>query len=609
MAIVLRIICILVFVHGTAAAAPRYSIKTIGLQGSEYTRNDGYAHSTAWQFNSSGQVIGRTMRFSGDSQFGNSTWLYDGANTYEIGLAGVEHTHSSGLHNIYPERLNNSGHVVGRSIRYNGGAFVRGTSVWFYDGLNTINIGLSDEAHTESNGARFSRVFELNDAGHVSGLSDRYNGNVDHGQTAWRHYAGVTIDIGLSDDEHTKSSGYRWSSTSGGDLNARGDVIGYSDRYVGGLGRTAWIYNGLSNVKIGLFGPEHVDSSGKWWSDANSLNDTGQVVGRSRRYIGGAELGFSAWHFDGVSTLEIGLTSPEHTRNDGYRFGDARLINNYGKVVGGSERFNGGSVSLGINAWLYNGTSTVAIGLTDTAFTRLDGYKSSTAAWLNQAGQVSGRSERFLGQANSMGRSTWYSDGVSSIEIGLIDGDNVRSDGFRFSSPLTMNELGQIAGYSERYRNDGSIAGQDAWFYDPVSSQTIALSLSSRSDGYAYSNVHYLSDHGIVLGSYTLFDESDVELGNRAFYFSTAEGLHDLGSLVAGGLPANGWDWLADTFRGNSNRQIVGHGKLSSQSGGQSVYLLTQSIPEPTAAFLALIAVMFQSISVLARLRPRCLVK
>ncbi|MEX2169391.1 MAG: PEP-CTERM sorting domain-containing protein, partial [Pirellulales bacterium] len=121
-------------------------------------------------------------------------------------------------------------------------------------------------------------------------------------------------------------------------------------------------------------------------------------------------------------------------------------------------------------------------------------------------------------------------------------------------------------------------------------SQQGQLKLSTRSDGYAYSHTHYLGEDGLVLGTYTLFDEFDTDLGNRAFYFTVTDGLHDLGSLVNGGLSANGWESLAGAGRRNALGQIVGSGKLVSHFGGSMPYLLTP-IPEPSTLVLASLAI------------------
>lgn len=89
----------------------------------------------------------------------------------------------------------------------------------------------------------------------------------------------------------------------------------------------------------------------------------------------------------------------------------------------------------------------------------------------------------------------------------------------------------------------------------------------------------------------------DIELGTRAFYFTIADGLHDLGSLIDGGLPAGGWSWLASAVRANGFGQILGLGKLTSQSSGQMAYLLTPAIPEPSTLLL----LCFGSLAVLSR--------
>ena len=76
-------------------------------------------------------------------------------------------------------------------------------------------------------------------------------------------------------------------------------------------------------------------------------------------------MGYSAWFYDGATTIEIGLTGTEHTRNDGYKysFSQASGPNEAGQVIGISDRYNGGSILLGHSAWLYDGTTTIDIGL------------------------------------------------------------------------------------------------------------------------------------------------------------------------------------------------------------------------------------------------------
>jgi hypothetical protein len=206
-----------------------------------------------------------------------------------------------------------------------------------------------------------------------------------------------------------------------------------------------------------------------------------------------------------------------------------------------------------------------------------------------------------MGGSTSLGRSAWFFDGASTVDIGLIGSDHIRSDGYRYGAPQLLNEAGLVAGYSERYMSAGRQLGQDAWLFDPMLDQTFALHFSTRSDGYAQSSVQYLVEDGTALGTYTLFDAQDNDLGPRAFAFTVSGGFQDLGAMVAGGLAVNGWDWLADVVRGNGKGHILGNGKLSVQSGGQSVYLLTPVVPEPATVVLAVVAVA----ALLVRCRPR----
>jgi hypothetical protein len=165
------------------------------------------------------------------------------------------------------------------------------------------------------------------------------------------------------------------------------------------------------------------------------------------------------------------------------------------------------------------------------------------------------------------------------VNIGLVDSIHTRADGYKYSSTsfsdIALNESDQSIGYSFRFLGGDTQLGQTAWFYDPVLNHTTPLVLSTRSDGFAFSTAEYLGEDGLVLGSYSMFDSLDNDLGERLFYFTLADGLHDLGSLVQGGLSANGWNHLAELLRANGMRQILGHGLLTSQTSGQMPYLLT----------------------------------
>ncbi len=561
------------------------TISALGLTGAEYTRNDGYRKSVASRLNEQGQVIGYSSRYNGgNANLGQTVWLYNGSATSALGFAGPEYTRSDGYKLSGTNSSNDAGQVVGYSQRYNGSADFLGSTAWLYDGTNTINISLTGPEHTRSNGYQGSEAVALNAAGEVAGTALRFNGtSTDFGQTAWLYDGSTTIDISLAGPEHTRNDGYRFSEVR--QMNAAGYVRGYADRFNGGsgFGQTAWLFNGTATIDIGLVGSEHTRNDGFKYSTAYSMNAAGQVLGHSYRYNGGsAQLGYSAWLYNGATTIDIGLTGPEYTRNDGYRFSFEGKLNEAGQVIGYSDRYNGGN-QLGQTAWLYDGASTIPIGLTGTEHTRNDGYKSSNAQQVDEAGHVGGFSNRFSGGSADIGRSTWLYDGATTTNIGLADNLHTRNDGYKFSDLRQLSDAGQAIGISYRYNGGGTQLGQDAWIFEPALSQTLTLTLSTRSDGYAYSRADYLGDDGLVLGAYTLFDAQDNNLGDRAFYFTIADGLHDLGSLVDGGLAANGWESLlgdsavkpVSTATVNALGQILGFGKRSSQTGGQFPYLLT----------------------------------
>jgi hypothetical protein len=520
-------------------------------------------------------------------------------NITPLGLLDLEHTRNDGDNSSTAYALNEAGQVIGTSIRYNGGSTDLGLSAWLHNGATTINIGLTGVEHTTSNGYKYSFPYRKNEAGQVAGYSGRFNGgNVGLGQSVWLYNGTTTIDIGLTDAEHTRSTGYKFSSLVYTQLNEAGQVIGTSDRFNSGgpgsnLGKSAWLYNGTTTINIGLTGSEHTRSDGYKYSEYatdyfSELNEAGQVAGYSRRYNGSADWGQSAWLYDGTTTVDIGQTGSEHTRNDGYRFSSALQPNEAGQVIGFSDRYNGGSTNLGRSAWLYNGATTINIGLTGSEHTRNDGYKYSdyriANLQLNDAGKAIGYSYRYSG-GSQRGQSAWFYDGNTTIDIGLTGPEHTRNDGYKYSTAHRLNEAGQVIGSSDRYVGGNSLLGHDSWFYDPVLDQTFSLSVSTRSDGYAYSSVQYLGQNGLAVGYYSRFDAQDHFLGNFAFYFTIADGLRDLGLLVDGGLAANGWEFLGSANYANDLRQIVGSGQLTSQSEGGMAYLLTP-VPEPAALVL-----------------------
>ncbi len=594
------------------------ALLNVGLTVAEHTSTNGYRCSWVTGLNAAGQVAGIAYRYDGaGSYIGASAWLYNGTTTQNVGLADAEHTRvTDGYRYSVNAALNAAGQVAGWAYRYDGTGNGTGHSAWLYNGTTTLNIGLTDAEHTRAtDGYRMSQGYYLTDAGQVVGGANRYDGaGNDLGATTWLYNGTTTLDIGLTDAEHTGgASGFRSSFVIC--FNAAGQAAGGADRYDGAgnfIGSSAWLYNGTTTLNVGLTDPEHTRvTDGYRYADVYVLNAAGRVAGQAERYDGSGNYnGTSTWLYNGTTTLNVGLTDAEHTRaTDGYRGSGFAVLNATGQVAGGASRYDGAGNDLGTSAWLYNGTATLNVGLTDPEHTDATGYRDSYPHALNDAGWVAGTAVRYdAAGINYLGRSAWLYNGTATLNVGLTDPMHTRADGYRYNGgiqlsgedeqSLLLNALGQVAGQAERYNGGDPRLGYSAWMYDPGTNTTYPFDLSTRSDGYAYSEVQYLTDNGLVLGFYELFDESGNDLGRRPFYFTVADGLHDLGSLVNGGLAANGWDYLEWTID-PAGGYIAGFGEpLGGGGGGYGygpgdpfAYLLSPlqqqgEIPEPASLTL-----------------------
>lgn len=583
---------LLVISFGSQAVplASNYHIDILGFTDAEHTRNDGFTSSYASLLNQAGQVAGISTRYNGGAaSVGNSTWLYQGnGRMVEIGLVGAEFTHNS------VSILNDAGQVAGHTYPATAGVIA-----WLYNGTETINISLVDAEHIGRGGAQRSSSTHLNQAGQVAGYALRYASNgISNGQSVWLYNGASTFNISLTDAEHTGGNPDPWEFTDdyrysmATQLNNTGQVLGYAERYKqsGALnGQSVWLYNGNETLKIGLSDAEHTRQDGYRYGEAMHLNEAGQVAGTSTRYHGMTIRGSTAWLYNGTESMNVGLTDTEHTDDNGYRESFVKDLNQAGQVVGFSTRYNQTNTFLGVSAWLYDNNATRVIGLTDAAHTDNNGYRENrVTSRLNEAGQVAGYARRFSDEGLNLGLTSWFYDGSQTREIGLTDAMHTSSDGTRYQTADTLlNEAGQVAGAAIRYNGGVGELGYTAWLYDWTLDQTFSIELSVRSDGHAVSIVHYLSEEGIALGTYDLFGEDDSLLGERAFAFSIEDGAYDLGELVRGGLEATDWEYLATAIAANDYGQILGSGLLNDATMSTMPFLLTPvTVPIPPAAWL-----------------------
>jgi hypothetical protein len=533
----------------------------IGLTGANYqytiAGSGAYQNSTPAQINSAGQVLGNSNRYdtTGNS-LGYDAWVYNGTTTAQVGLTGANHGYAIAGSGTFQQsdvtQINSAGLAIGDTVRYSASGATLGYDGWLYNGVATTQIGLTGvnyQYNTSGGTYQFSSPNAINSSGQVIGFSMRYNasgGNL--GYDAYIFSGGVSARVGLSGAAYqTTSIAGTFQYSDALLINDAGQVAGYSGRVspsgMDSMGADSWLYSGGTPLQIGLIGGAYL-SGGFQYSMPTLLNSAGQVTGFSYQ---------DSWLYDGSATVQIGLT-------------------------GGVYQF----------AYLGGGGGT---------------YQSSSAIQVNSAGQVIGTSNRYNASSNpslpttlgTLGQDSWVYNGSSTVQIGLTGGvyqyayTGVGGGTYQLSTPIQINSAGQVIGTSNRYNSSGGSLGQAGWYYN--GSSTVALSFGSRnSDNYSYTAPTILTNQGVVLGSYESFSGT-TDLGAHAFWWSQAAGFYDLGLLVNGGLTASGWASLANVYGGSipgtqgldisgSPLTVFGTGELTTMSGGQLVFELT-AIPEP----------------------------
>jgi hypothetical protein len=370
----------------------------IGLVGDGFTGTDGVQSSSAHGLNDKGQVIGDSYRFTGDDKtyVGFSSWLFDSKSktTRQIGLVGDGYTKTDGFQYSIAKTLNNDGQAIGYSNRFSGDTDL-GTSSWLFDSKSktTRQIGLVGDAYTRTDGYQDSIPDFINDNGQIVGSSTRFSGNTNLGNSSWffDNTSNTTQRIGLVGDSYTN---YRYSSNL--KLNDNGQVIGYSDRFHGDAftGTSAWFFDSANNTtqQIGLVGDGYTSIDGFQYSSVFSLNNKGQALGESTRYRGNTSHDDS-WFFDFDSQQLFDLTFFVN-ESTGYSSTDANFLADDGTVLGSYWDSSGL-----LKAFLWNMTDgfkdlglTISNGLDSEGWSRL-----YTAFKLNSAGQIYGSGVRANG--------------------------------------------------------------------------------------------------------------------------------------------------------------------------------------------------------------------
>jgi hypothetical protein len=425
-----------------------------------------------------------------------------------LGLLGSSYASSDGAHWSYATRISASGAVAGYTRRYSGTS-ARGEDAWIFNGFQTIQVGLWGADHTSSGGVRTSRVTQLNAAGQAVGYSSVFLG--DGGKDSWIWDGSATQRIGLSGAGYTGVDGRRISEARF--LNQAGEAAGVSSVRGSGWGGTdAWVWNGESTVRVGFWGagyeaPEY-GNSGWRQSEVVAQTETGHFAGLSTRFRANMDNGYDAWAWNGSDTVQIGLTGGDYTRDaDGFRSSSVYALVGSAVVAGSSMLLSDSSGgNIGRDTWVWNGNSTIQVGLLGSDWTGShpsSEWRRSSIVWIGSAGgQVAGTSERDKGGADS-----WVWDGETTRQVGLTGGVyswSISGWGVvQESRPTHLNASGQAAGWSRRHGVGGANLGRDSWVSGGGTTNQVGLVGGEYcgSGGYQYSGVRFLNSSGHAVGS------------------------------------------------------------------------------------------------------------
>ena len=315
-----------------------------------------------------------------------------------------------------------------------------------------------------------------------------------------------------------------------GDLNNRGDVVGYyndPDFNSRPFVLRGGVFTALADLPDG--------------GSADAINDLGQVVGN----VLNADFSSRAatWSATGQRTLLGSLGT-----------GDSSLaygINNAGTIVGRSQYVSGISYT---HAFVY----TAADGLQDYGSFRPDDVAANAAFNdVNDAGQIVGAAYDVPGSFRAIRAD------VGSTTLTQVSPEGTLDDW----QALKVNAAGVAAGYGGndaiRFNADGS--------YDVLDASGLGLSQAGVSG-------RALNDLGSIVGTANGLD-ADGNFQFEAFLYEDGR-MYDLASLIT---DFSGWDFLTVARDVNNGGTIIGTGFYN----GEPTAFLATPVPEPASLGLA----------------------
>jgi hypothetical protein len=499
-------------------------------------------------------------------------WAYDPRTNHTERIGLFDSAHATGVdHTSEFNALSESGHIVGTA---NQRGHRDGRSVWQYDSSTgvTTRLGIYDSLHTRASGEQYSRFTLMNELGFVGG--DSYaEWMTPDGQTAamtgwiFDPYTRVTHKVGLSQNGGTTPEALLSDSVS--HISPAGFALGSSGRNLDI--QMPWIHElgGSASVRLGFYDDNHTLSNNRQFSEIVAFDDAGRVAGHSRRSAGSQNK--SAWLYERSTgqTTRLGLLGSQYFAGGSNGRHESRIVamNDNGFVIGATRNAGASPGNIEFAAWIFDPT---------TRMTKPIGQRAAVDAAIrfNYPRAINSRQQVVGGDD----RAWWFYDPQASGDGIFI---NPRDAAHGDAEMDFLSESGYVVGHSNRLSG-----GQSSWFFDPVSRQTTLLSFSQRNDGTAFTSVDYLSEDGVAIGLYDLYDGNAL-LGRRPFMWSQLLGFHDLSDLIVTGSDPFAWKGFIYQLTHVDPKLIAGLGRLPD---GQLVPFILTAIPEPATSSLLLVS-------------------
>jgi hypothetical protein len=278
-------------------------------------------------YNDRGDIAGNAFLETGSGVDFSYAWRWRHGVITTLGLRDGEHVHPvDGNSRSVMGGMNARGRVFGTATRWLPGGDWGGDSAWMFDGRTVVRIGLRGPAHDRADGHHASYGKAMNDRGQVMGTTNRWDARGEYiGLAAWRATNGHTVRVGPHDAQHTNRRD-KFQAAKPLFINTRGAIAGTADRFRPYGGRSAWLDVNATVHMIGMQDADHTDPDyHNQWSDVTALNAAGQVIGTSQRYLPAP--GHTAWFYDPATRT----TTPIEA--DGRPL-SAQLLDDTGRVSG-----------------------------------------------------------------------------------------------------------------------------------------------------------------------------------------------------------------------------------------------------------------------------------